>query len=60
MADSSADDVHSETGTPREPDRRRTIDLIRVERGEPERRKLPRRPPGDLSAEPDDPATGGD
>ncbi len=51
MADSSADDARSETGASHQPDRRRTIDLIRVERGEPERRKLPRRPLPGLSVE---------
>jgi hypothetical protein len=51
MADSSADDARSETGASHQPDRRRTIDLIRVERGEPERRNLPRRPLPGLSVE---------
>jgi hypothetical protein len=60
MADSSADDARSETGASHQPDRRRTIDLIRVERGEPERRKLPRRPPPGLSVEHDDSAPGDD
>jgi hypothetical protein len=54
MADSSADDARSETGASHQTDRRRTIDLIRVERGEPERRKLPRRPLPGLSVENDD------
>jgi hypothetical protein len=53
MADSSADDARSETDASDKPDRRSTIDLIRVERGEPERRKLPRRPLPDLAVEPD-------
>jgi hypothetical protein len=41
MADSSMDDGRPdpETVNP-DPDRRRTIDLVRVERGEPERRNL--------------------
>jgi hypothetical protein len=60
MADSSADDARSETGASHQPDRRRTIDLIRVERGEPERRNLPRRPLSDLSVEPDGQASGDD
>ncbi|HEX4430274.1 MAG TPA: hypothetical protein VHZ96_13490 [Frankiaceae bacterium] len=51
MADSSADDARSETGASHQPDRRRTIDLIRAERGEPERRNLPRRPLPGLSVE---------
>ena len=36
-------------GVSQQPDRRRTIDLIRVERGEPERRKLRRWSPAGLS-----------
>jgi hypothetical protein len=58
MADSSADDARSETGASYQPDRRHTIDLIRVERGEPERRRLPRRPSPGLSVENDDPSSG--
>jgi hypothetical protein len=58
MAESSADDARSETGDQDETDRRRTIDLLRVERGEPERRKLRRWSPPDLSVEPDKPAAG--
>lgn len=57
MADSSADDARSETGESQQPDRRRTIDLIRVERGEPERRKLPRRPLPGLSVDRGEPAS---
>ena len=49
-----------ETGASHQPDRRRTIDLVRVERGEPERRNLPRRPRPDLSVQPDEPASGDD
>lgn len=60
MADSSADDARSETGVSHQPDRRRTIDLIRVERGEPERRKLPRRPPPGLSVERGEPSSDDD
>ena len=58
MAESSADDARSETSEQEEKDRRRTIDLLRVERGEPERRKLRRWAPPDLSVEPDKPARG--
>jgi hypothetical protein len=57
MADSSADDARSETGASK-PDRRSTIDLLRVERGEPERRKLRRWSPPDLSVEPEKPSPG--
>ena len=60
MADSSADDARSETGASPQPDRRRTIDLVRVERGEPERRKLPRRPLPGLSVDPDQSASDDD
>jgi hypothetical protein len=49
MADPSAHDSSGESGSDQtrdygqgEPDRRKTVDLLRVERGEPERRKLPR------------------
>jgi hypothetical protein len=38
MADASADRPRSHDG----PDRRKLVDLLRAERGEPERRKLPR------------------
>ena len=58
MADSSADDARSEPGASEQPDRRNTIDLLRVERGEPERRKLRRWTPPDLSVEPDEPTSG--
>ena len=57
MADSSADDGRREPSGQR-PDRRRTIDLVRVERGEPERRKLRRWPAPEPSVEPDKPAPG--
>jgi len=60
MADSSADDARSETEASHQPDRRHTIDLIRVERGEPERRKLPRRPLPGLSVEHDEQSSGND
>ena len=53
-ADSSADDARSETGASHQPDRRRTIDLLRVERGEPERRKLRRWSPDDPKVEPEE------
>ncbi len=45
MAEPGADDPRdpSESESAGE-DRRRTIDLVRVERGEPERRQLPRFP----------------
>ncbi len=46
MADAPAPDGSGEAGTGQRghgaPDRRTTIDLLRAERGEPERRKLPR------------------
>jgi hypothetical protein len=58
MADSSADDARNETGGSHQPDRRSTIDLLRVERGEPERRKLRRWSPPDLSVEPEKPSPG--
>jgi hypothetical protein len=58
MADSSADDARSETGASHQPDRRRTIDLLRVERGEPERRKLRRWSPSDAPDERDRRASG--
>jgi hypothetical protein len=38
MADPSADSPRDHDG----PDRRKLVDLLRAERGEPERRKLPR------------------
>jgi hypothetical protein len=60
MADSSPDDARSESGASYQPDRRHTIDLIRVERGEPERRRLPRRPLPGLSVQSDEPAPGED
>jgi hypothetical protein len=58
MADSSADNARSETGGSETPDRRNTIDLLRVERGEPERRKLRRWSPPDISVEPEKPSRG--
>jgi hypothetical protein len=58
MADSSADNAPSETGASHQPDRRSTIDLLRVERGEPERRKLRRWSPPDISVEPEKPSSG--
>ena len=57
MADAADDDrrqggqVPSAPGGHQGPDRRKTIDLVRHERGEPERRKLPHYP---------DPRTGGE
>jgi hypothetical protein len=53
MPDSSADDARSENDASQQPDRRQTIDLLRVERGEPERRKLRRWSPDDPSVESD-------
>jgi hypothetical protein len=51
--DSAADDARSETGASEQQDRRQTIDLLRVERGEPERRKLRRWSPDDPTVETD-------
>jgi hypothetical protein len=45
MGDAAAGNNSSERGSgPFGQDRRRTVDLVRVERGEPERRKLHRDP----------------
>ncbi len=61
MADAADDDRRtggdsSAPGGDQVPDRRKTIDLVRHERGEPERRKLPRFPDPAASGEGSPPA----
>ena len=62
MADAAEDDRRaggespSAPGVHQGPDRRKTIDLVRHERGEPERRKLHRDPDSRTSSEGSPPA----